>query len=432
MRGQIEGWNDRYLRVTVGTRRGWAETSLLNSQEWKAKGGGVKLHRVLAEGCGAVLGAVLLKGEVLDRVLERAFQSNPRWGKRDRAFVAETVFEVVRWRRALAFVADSGEIPALCAAQWTRMGMEIPAWWSWSGVAVQEMSARELALQEQPRAIRESIPDWLDARGMDEMSDRWEAEIAALNRRAPITLRVNTLLGDRDAAAAWLLENGVATDIIPELPDALMVRQGRISKPLLATGRIEIQDAGSQRITPLLELEPGMRFLDACAGAGGKTLHAAALMRNEGKILALDIHERRLHELERRAKQARASVRTSLWTPQTLKDLMGWADCVLIDAPCSGLGTVRRQPDLKWRLTVASLEKTRRLQQRLLDDYASLLRPGGQLVYATCSILPSENEAQVAGFIDRHPDWSSDKSLVISPASDGSDGLYAARIRKGD
>lgn len=432
MRGQIEGWKDRYLRVTVGTRRGCAETSLLNSQEWKAKGGSVKLHRVLAEGCGAVLEAVLHKGEVLDRVLERAFQSNPRWGKRDRAFVAQTVFEVVRWRRALAFVADSEDIPALCAAQWTRMGVELPDWWSWNGAAAQEMSQREAALPIQPRAIRESIPDWLDERGITEMPDHWESEIAALNRRAAITLRVNTLVGTRDSTASWLLENGVVTTVLPDLPDALLVQEGRISKPLLATGRIEIQDAGSQRITPMLGLEPGMRFLDACAGAGGKTLHAAALMGNTGKILALDIHERRLQELERRAKQAGASVRTSLWSPQTLKDLKGWADRVLIDAPCSGLGTLRRQPDLKWRLTAASLEKTRRLQQRLLDDYSSLLRPGGRLVYATCSILPSENEGQAAEFIDRHPDWQLEESLVISPALDGSDGLYAARMGRGD
>jgi 16S rRNA (cytosine967-C5)-methyltransferase len=430
MRGQIEGWNDRYLRVTVGTRRGCAETSLLNSQEWKAKGGPVKLHRVLAEGCGGVLEAVLHKGEVLDRVLERAFQANPRWGKRDRAFVAETVFEVVRWQRALAFVADGEEIPALCAAQWTRMGLELPDWLNWKGATAHEMSEREAALPDQARAIRESIPDWLDERGMTEMPDRWEAEITALNRRAPITLRVNTLLGDRKSTASWLLENGVATEILPDLPDALVIQQGRISKPLLATGRIEIQDAGSQRITPMLGLEPGMRFLDACAGAGGKTLHAAALMGNSGKILALDIHERRLQELERRAMQARASVRASLWSPQTLKDLKGWADRVLIDAPCSGLGTLRRQPDLKWRLTEASLEKTRRLQQRLLDDYSSLLRPGGKLVYATCSILPSENEGQAAGFIERNPEWRLEDCLVISPSADGSDGLYAARARR--
>jgi len=389
----------------------------------------VKVHRVLAEGCVAVLDAVLEQGQVLDRVLETTFHANPRWGKRDRSFVAETVFEVTRWKRALEFVSDGTELAALCAAQWHRMGLEVPEWWQWQGAPVADMSDRELELPAQPRAIRESVPDWLDELGSAELGTRWDDELSALNQRAPIVLRVNALLNSREEAAKWLAGEGVETVPIPDVPSALQVTHGRIGKPLLATGRIEIQDAGSQRITPVLDLAPGMRVIDACAGAGGKTLHAAVRMENRGEIIALDVNGRKLHELTRRADHAGFSiVHTRVWEPETLRDLRGWADRVLIDAPCSGLGTLRRQPDLKWRLTAPSLEKTRRLQRRLLDHYPEMLRPGGSFVYATCSVLPSENEGQVIGLQERDPRWDLEETLTASPAKDGSDGLFAARL----
>ncbi|MGC4013625.1 MAG: RsmB/NOP family class I SAM-dependent RNA methyltransferase [Luteolibacter sp.] len=389
----------------------------------------MKLHRVLAEGCVAVLDAVLGEGLVLDRVLDTTFHANPRWGKRDRSFVAETVFEVTRWKRALEFVADGTHLTALCAAQWRRMELDVPEWWKWEGASLATMADRELELVEQPRAIRESVPDWLDELGSAELGPLWAAELAALNQRAPIVLRVNTLLNDREEAARWLAGERVETVALADVPGALQVMKGRIGKPLLTTGRIEIQDAGSQRITPMLNLEPGMRVIDACAGAGGKTLHAAALMENRGEIIALDVNGRKLHELTRRANHAGASIiRTQVWEHETLRELRGWADRVLIDAPCSGLGTLRRQPDLKWRLTASSLEKTRRLQRRLLDHYPEMVCPGGCFVYATCSVLPSENEGQIGNLLERDPRWQAEENLVASPAKDGSDGLFGARL----
>ncbi|BCU78883.1 RNA methyltransferase [Luteolibacter sp. LG18] len=377
----------------------------------------------------AVLDAVLGEGLVLDRVLDTTFHANPRWGKRDRAFVAETVFEVTRWKRALEFVADGTGLPALCAAQWRRMELVIPDWWRWDGVSLEEMATREAALPDQPRPVRESIPDWLDELGMTELGRHWDAELTALNQRAPVYLRVNTLLGSREDVSRWLAGEGIETAPVFEVPDALKVTKGRISKPLLASGRIEIQDAGSQRITPVLDLEPGMRVIDACAGAGGKTLHAAALMQNRGELLALDVNGRKLHELTRRADRAGVTiVDTRVWEPETLRDLTGWADRVLIDAPCSGFGTLRRQPDLKWRLSGPSLEKTRRLQRRLLDHYPEMVRSGGKFVYATCSLLQSENQGQIANLLERDPRWQVEESFTASPATDGSDGLFAARL----
>jgi 16S rRNA (cytosine967-C5)-methyltransferase len=380
-----------------------------------------------------ILREVFEGGRVLDRILEQTFRNNPKWGKRDRGFIAETVFEVTRWRRALAFVAGSENLESLCAAQWNRAGLEIPEWWVWEGHRVPEMTAREEILGSEPRAIHESVPDWLDRRAAEELGEAWDSELAALNRRAPVFLRVNRLRLTPAEAVAWLAENGVTATPVEGAPDALVLAEGKsIPKPLAGMGLVEIQDAGSQAISPLLEVEPGMRVIDACAGAGGKTLHLAALMQGRGEIVAMDVSAAKLSELRRRASQAGTRIiRTESWREDTLKRYAGWADRVLIDAPCSGLGTLRRQPDLKWRLSERALEKTRRLQRRLLDHYPGLLRPGGKFVYATCSVLPSENERQIETLCERDGRFVVEEVLRVSPAETGWDGFFAARLAAG-
>lgn len=382
---------------------------------------------MLAESAAGVLGQVFEHGRVLDRELEGLFRANPKWGKRDRSFVAETAFEVTRWRRALAFLAGEESIAALCAAQWIRSGIQIPEWWpSHPG----EVVAREAELPSQPRAVCESIPDWLDELGERELGEAWDEEVTALNCRAPVFLRVNRLRIDMTGAIEWLRSHGIEASRVADAPDALVLPTGKtLPKPLAAEGLVEIQDAGSQRIAPLLEVEPGMRVIDACAGAGGKTLHLAALMQGRGEIVAMDISTAKLSELRRRASRAGTRIiRTETWREDTLKRYAGWADRVLIDAPCSGLGTLRRQPDLKWRLTAPSLEKTKRLQRRMLDHYPELLRPGGKFVYATCSVLPSENGGQLRNLVERDPRRGIEEELTVSPATTGWDGFFAARL----
>jgi 16S rRNA (cytosine967-C5)-methyltransferase len=389
---------------------------------------GVRIHRILAEGAAAVLHGVLEDGRVLDRELDALFRDRPKWGKRDRNFVAATVFESVRWRRALAFIAGDPSVAALCAAHWHRSGAEIPE--AWPLRPDPGWDERAQALHAQPRAVRESVPDWLDALAAEELGeDRWTRELAALNRRAPVFLRVNRLRATVAEARAWLREHGVETEAVGA--DALVLPEGKLlPKPLATAGMVEIQDAGSQRIAPLLAVEPGMRVIDACAGAGGKTLHLAALMQGRGEIVAMDISAGKLAELRRRAGVAGTRIiRTETWREDCLKRYGGWADRVLIDAPCSGLGTLRRQPDLKWRLTPESLARTKRLQRRMLDHYPTLLRPGGKFVYATCSLLPSENAGQLAALRERDPRWEIEDEDRVSPADSGFDGFYAARAR---
>jgi 16S rRNA (cytosine967-C5)-methyltransferase len=389
------------------------------------------MHRILAEAASGIAKSVFKEHKVLDHALAAAFEENPRWGKRDRGFIAETVFEVVRWRRALSFLVDSEEGNAICAAQWVRMGYEIPDWWTYKGLGAEEIRAREPDLAAQPRAVRESIPDWMDELGSSELGDAWDAEIAALNQRAPVFLRVNTLKGSRAEAIEWLASHQVTASEVPGLPDALVLAPGKaLPKPLRTEGRVEIQDGGSQLIAPLLDPQAGERVIDACSGAGGKSLHLAALMGDDGRIFAMDVDEKKLSELERRAKRAGARcVKTKTITQTTPVDFAEVADRLLIDAPCSGLGTLKRQPDLKWRLKPAQLERVRGIQKELLATYTAMLKPGGTLVYATCSILPSENRAAIDSLLETG-NFTLSAERPVSPAATGFDGFYAASLVK--
>jgi len=391
----------------------------------------MKMHRLLAEAASAIAKSVFREHRVLDHALAEAFEENPRWGKRDRSFIAETVFEVARWRRVLGFLADSEETTALCAAQWVRMGFELPEWWAYRGTSPAEMASREGELAVQARAVRESIPDWLDALGESELGAAWDIELAALNQRAAVFLRVNTLKASRDEIIAWLAASNIEAAVVPGLPHALVLPPGKsLPKAMRLDGRVEIQDAGSQMIAPLLDPQPGERVIDACSGAGGKSLHLAALMGNDGRVFGMDVDVKKLVELDRRAKRAGATcVKSKAITSATTKDFAGVADRLLIDAPCSGLGTLKRQPDLKWRLKPAQLERLRGIQTDLLSQYPAMLKPGGRLVYATCSILPSENRAAVDGLLKMGGFTLLDE-LPLSPAATGFDGFYAAALVK--
>jgi 16S rRNA (cytosine967-C5)-methyltransferase len=391
----------------------------------------MKMHRILAEAASGITKSVFKEHKVLDHALAAAFEENPKWGKRDRGFIAETVFEVVRWRRALGFLADSEETNAMCAAQWGRMGYEIPDWWTFKGLQADEMKARESDLAAQPRAVRESIPDWLDELGVAELGASWDVEISALNQRAPVFLRVNTLKLSRENAIEWLATQNVIATEVPGLPDALVLPPGKsLPKPLRTDGRVEIQDGGSQLIAPLVDPQPGERIIDACSGAGGKSLHLAALMGNEGRVFGMDVDGKKLVELERRAKRAGATcVKSKQITATTPAEFAGIADRLLIDAPCSGLGTLKRQPDLKWRLKPAQIDRVRGIQKELLASYSAMLKPGGTLVYATCSVLPSENRAAIDSLLETGG-YTLLTERPVSPAATGFDGFYAAALLK--
>jgi 16S rRNA (cytosine967-C5)-methyltransferase len=387
-----------------------------------------KIHRHLAEACVQTLELIFNYGKVPDRTVARVLATHPKWGSRDRAFVAETVYEVVRWRRRLAFLAGSEETSALAGVQWMLNGYPRPDWAEWPGIPQHVWEERAASLNSAPRTIRESLSDELDELGERELGPQWDAELPALNRPAPVFLRVNSLRSTLPAAKEELAKHGYTATEVPGVPLALCLDGGRtIPARLKDSGRFEIQDAGSQQIAPFLQAEPGQRVVDACAGAGGKTLHLGALMEGRGQLFALDVEEAKLVRLKSRARRAGLTVRASVITPEILAKLHSSADRVLIDAPCSGSGTLRRQPDLKFRITAGAVKRIQAVQRDLLMKFSALVRPGGRMVYATCSLFPGENEEQAAWFSAQRDDFIFEEERRISPASTGWDGFYMAR-----
>jgi 16S rRNA (cytosine967-C5)-methyltransferase len=317
------------------------------------------------------------------------------------------------------------------------------------------LPAAATALRALPRAERfaldASLPDFLAARFLRQFGDHADAEAAAMNERAPLTARVNLLRTTRESLLERLRAEGVDARPTPLSPLGIFLetRQNAFALPSFREGLFELQDEGSQLLGLLVDAPP-TRVVDACAGAGGKTLQLAAQMRNRGELFALDIDARRLEELKRRARRADVhNVRIRPIPPSgpevapALVDLADRADRVLVDAPCSGTGTFRRKPDARYRLTEAMLAQHVERQRLLLEQFAPLVRPGGRMVYGTCSLLEEENEAVVASFLERHPGFrtlppadrlgpelggkvSTGDFLRLSPARHGTDGFFGA------
>lgn len=395
----------------------------------------MRYHRVLVEAIVFSLGEIFEKGRQADKVIEQVLKSNRKWGARDRGFIAENTYEIVRWWRLLLFVSQE-ERPAysdIFAIWQTLKGNELPAWTEFDHIQPQRIrQAYEEA--KKIRKVRESIPDWLDEVGASELGEKWDDELHALNQTAPVVLRVNTLKTNREELQKELAKDGIQTNPLPSLPSALALTEKKnvFQTEAFKNGFFEVQDAGSQVIAPTLDVQPGMRVIDACAGAGGKTLHLAALMQNQGRLIAMDVENWKLDELRRRARRNGVSnVETRLIEAKTIKRLRETADRVLLDVPCSGLGVLRRNPDSKWKIMPEFLAQIRQTQYDILSHYSQMVKPGGKLVYATCSILPSESENQVQRFLkEQGQQWTLETETRTSPARDGFDGFYMASLVK--
>ena len=384
-----------------------------------------------------------------DKAVEFAFKNHHKWGSRDRRLFAESLYECVRhwrWYWHLAGLPDADHAKRECigdielwsvwAAQWITSGKDLPPFEKLEDIRAQDIRVR----QKLPVAdvIRLSIPDWLDARCSKELGDAWPAIRETLNHPAEVYLRTNTLKTDRRSLKERLGQDGFITEALKPIPTALVMQQryNVFAMAAFKEGLFEVQDASSQRVAPFVQVEPGMKVIDACAGAGGKTLHLGALMQNKGRILGLDVHDWKLKELRKRCGRAGVDVvETRLIDgSKSIKRLANYADRVLLDVPCSGLGVLRRNPDAKWKLSEVEIDRLIIEQQDILTRYSAMVKPGGKLVYATCSILPSENELQVQKFLATHgEDWTLEEEMKINPAESGHDGFYGARlVRKGN
>ncbi len=404
----------------------------------------------------AVLGQLLRFDHPADAVVSRYFREHRQLGHADRAFVAETVFAVLRRGRS---------IEARCAGQLSDRRrllatLAIVRGWSQRELAPvlkaseEEWLAAAKAVPEAdlPPAVRCDLPDWLYARLEQQFgADEVLALSRAMNQSAPLDLRVNTLKGDRDTLLAKLAADDIAASPGALSPLAVRLRDkpALAKHPLFLEGAFEVQDEGSQLLGFLLEPKRGEMVVDFCAGAGGKTLLLGALMRNTGRLYAFDVSDKRLANLKPRLARSGLSnvhpARIEHERDQKIKRLAGKADRVLVDAPCSGLGTLRRNPDLKWRQDETSVAELTVKQAAILDAAATLVRPGGRLVYATCSLLSAENDDIVAAFLEKHPDFSllpasavlgkqgiacEGDVLRLLPHKHNTDGFFAAAMER--
>ncbi len=354
-------------------------------------------------------------------------------GSKDRAAIASLVYDALRRKASAAWIMGEATPRAVLLGMLRlQRGQDvetIAALCSGERFAPAPLSDEERdrlargTLDGAPAHVAGDFPEWLGPSLSRAFADETIAELQALARRAPLDIRVNALKTDRDRVAAALAHLDVAPT--PHSPWGLRIRTGEDgrgpalqSEPEFIKGWFEIQDEGSQLAALLAAAKPGEQVVDLCAGAGGKTLALAAAMQNKGQIYATDLDARRLapiHERLARAGVRNVQVRTPRGKADAVADLEGKIDCVLVDAPCSGSGTWRRNPDAKWRLRPGSLDARRKEQAGALERAARLVKPGGRIVYVTCSLLPEENDEAVAAFLDRHDEFLPEPELEHSP-----------------
>ncbi|MGV3494050.1 MAG: RsmB/NOP family class I SAM-dependent RNA methyltransferase [Ramlibacter sp.] len=416
--------------------------------------------RLLLDECAHLVAQVLRFDHPADAVVSRYFRENRSLGPRERATLAETAYAVVRRKLLYEHLAQSGIGPH--ARRLAILGFAGPRDFVKSALNEQEKAWLDhcdaVDLAALPERQRHNLPEWLAALLKEQVGDDFWPLVEGLNQPAPLDLRVNTLADKREDVLQELKLAGIAARPTPYSPWGLRVD----GKPALtkldafARGAIEVQDEGSQLLALLTDARRGQMVVDFCAGAGGKTLALGAAMRNTGRLYAFDVSAHRLDNLKPRLARSELSnvfpAAIAHERDERIKRLAGKIDRVIVDAPCSGLGTLRRNPDLKWRQSPASIQELAAKQTAILESAARLLKPGGRIVYATCSLLRAENEDIADAFTASHPafqrlavqdllasarvaDASSlcsgdSRDLRMWPHRHGTDGFYAAAWEK--
>ena len=416
------------------------------------------MTKSLSAASAVLLDRIMRETAAADTLMDRFFRSEPKLGSKDRGFIAETVYGCLRHYRLLSALAEGTEPSLIVAAFLVLHG-------GYHARQLQELGrVRAEALVAAAHAphptwsfgITASLPDWLADRFENSLSESEAHALgAALLKSAPLDIRVNTLKTEREALCATLLAAGHDLTPTPLSPVGLRrtLRAPLFQTPEFKAGQFEVQDEGSQLIAPLLEPRRGERIVDYCAGAGGKTLHLGALMNNSGTLYACDTSQKRLDRLkERVVRGGLDNVRIltiSGGTDSKLKRLHGKIDRVLVDAPCSGTGTLRRSPDVKWRLTEDRVQQLAHEALQILIHASHLVRPGGRLVYATCSLLKEENEDVIAAFLEQTSSFTAlatedilrrrgvalipsgqDQALRLWPHIHGTDGFFAQALER--
>jgi len=417
----------------------------------------IKITTQLIDATISALNQVLRFEYPADSVLSKFFRDNREWGNLDRGLIADNVYAVLRRKRYLEHLLQHDATPRrlLLASLVRAQGVSLR---QLEGLVSKEDAKWLATLKAEPQdtltlAEQADFPDWLTESLLAQMSAEHLLELArGLNRSAPFDLRVNPLKTAREEVLKQFAAEGLEAAACPYSPLAIRLKTKPALQrhPLFLSGAIEVQDEGSQLLAYLLAPKRGEMVVDFCAGAGGKTLLLGALMRSTGRLYAFDIAEKRLARLKPRVARSGLSnvhpVCISGENDIRVKRLNGKIDRVLVDAPCSGLGTLRRNPDLKWRQTAAGVTELTRKQISILSSAARLLKPGGRLVYATCSILAAENEEIVAAFLAAHPEFKQisaqevlrqerieiacGETFRLLPHRHGTDGFYAVVLER--
>jgi 16S rRNA (cytosine967-C5)-methyltransferase len=403
------------------------------------------------------LGRVLTFEYPADAALSRFFYEHHALGQRERGFIADTLYAILRRLRWLYRLAGPEATPWQLLLAWLARGE------GWAMRQFDDLASaaehqwiegvKALKLAEGTLAERADLPDWLAGRLLEIHDEKTFLDLArSLNQPAPLDLRVNVLKADRDRVLARLLGEDIEAAPCPLSPHGIRLHEKPAlhKHPLFLDGSFEVQDEGSQILGFLMQARRGELLVDFCAGAGGKTLHLGALMRSSGRLYAFDVAEKRLARLRpRMARAGLSNVHPVLIDHERdakLKRLAAKCDRVLVDAPCSGLGTLRRNPDLKWRQTPDAIAEMAGRQRDILEAAAKLVRPGGRLVYATCSLLDDENDNIADSFLAAHAEFTpvmaeqalrgqglqleTGERLRLSPREHGTDGFFAALFER--
>ncbi|MCC8997137.1 MAG: RsmB/NOP family class I SAM-dependent RNA methyltransferase [Nitrosomonas sp.] len=391
-----------------------------------------------------------------DAIIRRFFRDNAILGVQDRAFIAEVVFGVLRHRFFLEHLANPITPRALVLAYLVKFhGLNLREFDTLTSESEKKWltEIKAIKIDSFPLAVQAEFPDWLVEKLQNTLSDEQILELGlALQKPAPLDLRVNTFLSKREEVMDALQQEGIEAQVTPYSPCGIrLVGKPMINRhALFLSGKIEVQDEGSQLLGYLLAPKRGEMVVDFCAGAGGKALLLGALMNSKGRLYAFDVSEKRLSNLTPRFKRSGLSnlhvQRINDENDSKVKRLSGKIDRVLVDAPCSGIGTLRRNPDLKWRQSPQSIEELKVKQRDILASAARLLKPGGRLVYATCSFLREENQDIINSFLEKNPQFTvlnatellsqqkialdTGEFLQINPQQHQTDGFFAAALQR--
>lgn len=399
-----------------------------------------RLYPSHLEAVAEALANIFGENKYADREIARVLKADKKRGSKDRAFIAETTYGVVRNYRLLRHVMG-GSKPKKREDWWRLAGIhlmsegyELPNWKEFGDLDEDVLKARWDAAKAD-RSLRESIPAWLDKVGEEALGEElWTPTLAALNEQAPVSLRTNTLKISPGELVEVLAKEGIGTEPISAAGLLVTERKNLFATKAFKQGLFEVQDFSSQQAAPTLEVQPGHTVIDACAGAGGKSLHLAALMENKGQLISLDIHDWKLTELKKRARRNGVSnlETRAITSTKVVKRLHDRADRLLLDVPCSGLGVLRRNPDAKWKLSQDFIDRVVKEQADIITRYSRMVKPGGKMVYATCSILPRENDEQVDAFLASEAGqvWTLEHKHTFLPQVEGYDGFFVSRMVK--